>query len=100
MKYKDKSTTEINKNWEYRNENKSSRWDSHSRTGKRQLERLFVSFSYKVSDRLWWDSLSFNDKLSVYRKSTEDGFNESKMKSIYKGDVSKYRDSKIKLLLD
>lgn len=65
MKYTDKNTIKNNYAWGSRvNDELSSSFDKKYR---KELKNKLLKFSYKVSDKIWWKSLSLDDQESVYR---------------------------------
>ena len=62
MKYFDRNTVKTISNWQ----NKQSDSKKSDYRSKNQLKRAVREFSYKVSDKLWWNSLNSGEQSSVY----------------------------------
>jgi hypothetical protein len=99
MKYKDKSTLHHHNKWDRKRNERDSFWNWDSRKSNRDMKRELLRFSWKIEDKIWWNSLSFQEQKSCLYESHDKNMSEEDMKRIYKGDVSKQREFKIKLLI-
>jgi hypothetical protein len=101
MRYKDKATIKQVTNHQNKPE---SIYYGHmtDRQRKRMRERWLKEFRVKVTDKIWWDSLSDNDKTEVATdyKQFKDGTNNLKQLMIeYPGDKVYIRETKLSLLV-
>jgi hypothetical protein len=101
MRYKDKATIKQVTNHQNKPE---SIYYGHmtDRQRKRMRERWLKEFRVKVTDKIWWDSLSDNDKTEVATdyKQFKDGTNNLKELMIeYPGDKVYIRETKLSLLV-
>lgn len=62
MKYKDRNTIRNNNKWQNRPFDDVK---SMERERKKRIKKNLLMFSYRVSDKIWWASLSDNDKINV-----------------------------------
>ena len=63
-KYTDRSTVRNNYKWDMKP--KPDFWESYERKIQRELKKKIKILSDKISDKIWWLSLSENDQKSVY----------------------------------
>ena len=101
MRYKDKAT--IKQVTNHQNKPETSHYGHMTdRQRKRMRERWLKEFRVKVTDKIWWDSLSDNDKTKVVHeyKQFKDGTNNLKELMIeYPGDKVYIRETKLSLLV-
>ena len=69
MKYTDKNTIKTVNKLQNRNEDLA---DSFERKRKKELKKSLLKFSYKIKDKFWWNSLSEEQKISVYNQYISD----------------------------
>lgn len=99
-KYKDRNTLHQSKKWEQYQNTEDTFWNWDSRKADRKLKRSLSDFSIRISDKIWWRSLSQHEQSKCMYSYLSDGIkDEDVLKEMYKGDVSKLREEKIKLLL-
>jgi hypothetical protein len=101
MRYRDKAT--IKQVTTHQNKPETSHYGHMTdRQRKRMRERWLKEFRVKVTDKIWWDSLSDNDKTEVAHeyKQFKDGTNNLKELMIeYPGDKVYIRETKLSLLV-
>ena len=101
MRYRDKAT--IKQVTTHQNKPETNYYGHMTdRQRKRMRERWLKEFRIKVTDKIWWDSLSDNDKTEVtYEyKQFKDGTNNLKELMIeYPGDKVYIRETKLSLLV-
>lgn len=64
MKYFDRNTVKTISNWQ--NKQSANDFRKIDAKVKNRLKKAVSEFSYKISDKLWWNSLSFGEQSSVY----------------------------------
>jgi hypothetical protein len=101
MRYRDKAT--IKQVTTHQNKPETNYYGHMTdRQRKRMRERWLKDFRIKVTDKIWWDSLSDNDKTEVATdyKQFKDGTNNLKQLMIeYPGDKVYIRETKLSLLV-
>lgn len=101
MRYRDKAT--IKQVTTHQNKPETNYYGHMTdRQRKRMRERWLKEFRVKVTDKIWWDSLSDNDKTEVATdyKQFKDGTNNLKELMIeYPGDKVYIRETKLSLLV-
>lgn len=99
MRYKDKATIKQVVNHQNKPE---TNYYGHmtNRQRERIRERWLKNFRLRVTDKIWWDSLTENEKTEVaYDYKIKDGVNNLKELMIeYPGDKVYIRDKKFNLL--
>lgn len=99
MKYKDKNTIYHHHKWDEKSNQRETFWDWDSRKADRDMKRELVRFSWRIKDKIWWNSLSFSEQKSCLYEFNDKKMSEEDMKLKFKGDVSKQREAKMKLLI-
>jgi hypothetical protein len=101
MRYRDKAT--IKQVTTHQNKPETSYYGHMTnRQRERIRERWLKDFRLKVTDKIWWDSLSGNEKTEVATgyKQLKDGTNNLKELMIeYPGDKVYIRETKLSLLV-
>jgi hypothetical protein len=101
MRYRDKAT--IKQVTTHQNKPETNYYGyMTNRQRERIRERWLKEFRLKVTDKIWWDSLSDNDKTEVAHeyKQLKDGTNNLKELMIeYPGDKVYIRETKLSLLV-
>jgi hypothetical protein len=101
MRYRDKAT--IKQVTTHQNKPETNYYGHMTnRQRERIRERWLKDFRLKVTDKIWWDSLSGNDKTEVAHeyKQFKDGTNNLKELMIkYPGDKVYIRETKLSLLV-
>ena len=101
MRYRDKAT--IKQVTTHQNKPETNYYGHMTnRQRERIRERWLKEFRLKVADKIWWDSLSDNDKTEVATeyKQFKDGTNNLKELMIeYPGDKVYIRETKLSLLV-
>lgn len=101
MRYRDKAT--IKQVTTHQNKPETNYYGHMTnRQRERIRERWLKEFRLKVVDKIWWDSLSDNDKTEVATeyKQFKDGTNNLKQLMIeYPGDIAYIRETKLSLLV-
>lgn len=105
MKYSDKKTRSIvsthndklDCEWSTAPVNK---WNPNNRTYKRKLKKDLETFRLKMSlkNRIWYDSLTDDQRLNVFRNYDSQIFNLSYFKEKFPGDLALQRDLKLNML--
>lgn len=65
MKYFDKQTVKTNLNWQNKQFENRSNIDIKA---KNRFKKAVREFGYKISDKLWWNSLSTGEQSNVYNE--------------------------------
>lgn len=65
-KYIDKGTLRNNYKWDIKP--KSDFWEAYDRKIKKELKKKIKIFSEKISDKIWWLSISEEDQKNVYQE--------------------------------
>ena len=100
MRYRDKAT--IKQVTTHQNKPETNYYLMTDRQRNRIRERWLNDFRIKVTDKIWWDSLSGNEKTEVATdyKQFKDGTNNLKELMIeYPGDKVYIRETKLSLLV-
>jgi len=101
MRYRDKAT--IKQVTTHQNKPETNYYGHMTnRQRERIRERWLKEFRIKVTDKIWWDSLSDNDKTEVATeyKQFKDGTNNLKELMIeFPGDKVYIRETKLSLLI-
>ena len=101
MRYRDKAT--IKQVTTHQNKPETNYYGHMTnRQRERIRERWLKDFRLKVTDKIWWDSLSGNEKTEVATgyKQLKDGTNNLKELMIeYPGDKVYIRETKLSLLV-
>ena len=101
MRYRDKAT--IKQVTTHQNKPETNYYGHMTnRQRERIRERWLKDFRLKVTDKIWWDSLSGNEKTEVATgyKQLKDGTNNLKELMIeYPGDIAYIRETKLSLLV-
>ena len=100
MRYKDKATIKQVTNHQNKPE---TNYYGHmtDRQRNRIRERFLKEFRTMITDKIWWDSLSGNEKTEVaheYRKLPDGSNNLKELMKQFPGDVAYIRDKKIDVL--
>ncbi len=66
MKYFDRNTVKTTSNWQVKQSDRDFRKSNIQ--SKNRFKKEVQKFSYKVSDKLWWNSLNFDEQSNVYRE--------------------------------
>jgi hypothetical protein len=101
MRYKDKATIKQVTNHQNKPESIYYGQNMTNRQRERMRERFLKEFRTKIPDKIWWDSLSDNDKTEVaheYRKFKDGSNNLKELMKQFPGDVAYIRDKKIDVL--
>ena len=99
MRYKDKTTLKQVSN----HQSKCDYTIMSNRQKERQRQRWLSDFRLKIKDKIWWDSLSDNDKTEVAHSFMQykDGMNNLKdLIKQYPGNKVYIREAKLNLLID
>jgi hypothetical protein len=101
MRYRDKAT--IKQVTTHQNKPETNYYGHMTnRQRERIRERWLKDFRLKVTDKIWWDSLSGNEKTEVATeyKQFKDGTNNLKELMIqFPGDIAYIREAKLSLLV-
>jgi len=100
MRYRDKAT--IKQVTTHQNKPETNYYLMTDRQRNRIRERWLNDFRIKVTDKIWWDSLSGNEKTEVATdyKQFKDGTNNLKELMIeFPGDIAYIRETKLSLLI-
>ena len=101
MRYRDKAT--IKQVTTHQNKPETNYYGHMTnRQRERIRERWLKDFRLKVVDKIWWDSLSGNEKTEVATeyKQFKDGTNNLKELMIqFPGDIAYIRETKLSLLI-
>ena len=101
MRYRDKAT--IKQVTTHQNKPETNYYGHMTNRQRNRIrERWLKEFRIKVTDKIWWDSLSDNDKTEVATeyKQFKDGTNNLKELMIeYPGDKVYIRETKLSLLV-
>jgi hypothetical protein len=101
MRYRDKAT--IKQVTTHQNKPETNYYGHMTnRQRERIRERWLKDFRLKVTDKIWWDSLSGNEKTEVATeyKQLKDGTNNLKELMIqFPGDIAYIRETKLSLLV-
>ena len=100
MRYRDKAT--IKQVTTHQNKPETNYYLMTDRQRNRIRERWLNDFRIKVTDKIWWDSLSGNEKTEVATdyKQFKDGTNNLKELMIeFPGDIAYIRETKLSLLV-
>lgn len=65
MRYFDKQTVKTNSNWQNKQFENRSKIDIKA---KNRFKKAVREFGYKISDKLWWNSLSSGEQSCVYNE--------------------------------
>ena len=96
MRYRDKAT--IKQVTTHQNKPETNYYGHMTdRQRKRMRERWLKEFRIKIPDKIWWDSLTDNDKSKVAVEYTPTNLNELMIK--YPGDKVYIRETKLSLLV-
>lgn len=97
MRYRDKETIKQVSN--HQNKPESVYYGLISYRQKRRLrERWLNEFRLKVTDKIWWDSLTDDEKSNVVN-SYSDGNNLNDLMKQYPGNIGYIREKKLENLL-
>jgi len=66
MKYFDRNTVKTTSNWQ--NKQSANDFKKIDTQTKNRFKKAVKEFSYKISDKLWWNSLDFNTQSKVYNE--------------------------------
>jgi hypothetical protein len=101
MRYRDKAT--IKQVTTHQNKPETNYYGHMTnRQRERIRERWLKDFRLRVTDKIWWDSLSGNEKTEVATeyKQLKDGTNNLKELMIqFPGDIAYIRETKLSLLV-
>jgi len=101
MRYRDKAT--IKQVTTHQNKPETNYYGHMTNRQRNRIrERWLKEFRIKVTDKIWWDSLSDNDKTEVATeyKQFKDGTNNLKELMIeFPGDIAYIRETKLSLLV-
>ena len=100
MRYRDKAT--IKQVTTHQNKPETNYYLMTDRQRNRIRERWLNDFRIKVTDKIWWDSLSGNEKTEVATdyKQFKDGTNNLRELMIeFPGDIAYIRETKLSLLI-
>ena len=101
MRYKDKATIKQVTNHQNKPETNYYGENMTTRQRERIRERFLKEFRTMMPDKIWWDSLSGNEKTEVaheYRKLPDGSNNLKDLVKKFPGDVAYIRDKKIDVL--
>lgn len=107
MKYSDNNTKKILKKHQtkldYEWDNSPlivNKWNPSNRAEKRKLKKDFEKFRFKMSinNRIWYDSITDEQRLNVYRNYDGNYYSLKHFKEKYPGDLAIQRDIKLNLL--
>lgn len=99
MRYRDKAT--IKQVTTHQNKPETNYYLMTDRQRNRIRERFLKEFRTMITDKIWWDSLSGNEKTEVaheYRKLPDGSNNLKELMKQFPGDVAYIRDKKIDVL--
>ena len=100
MRYRDKAT--IKQVTTHQNKPETNYYGHMTdRQRNRIRERFLKEFRTMITDKIWWDSLSGNEKTEVaheYRKLPDGSNNLKELMKQFPGDVAYIRDKKIDVL--
>lgn len=65
-KYTDRNTLRNNYKWDIKP--KPDFWEAYDRKIKKELKKKIKAFSEKISDKIWWLSISEEDQKNVYQE--------------------------------
>ena len=101
MRYKDKATIKQVTNHQNKPETDYYGQNMTNRQRERIRERFLKEFRTMITDKIWWDSLSGNEKTEVaheYRKLPDGSNNLKELMKQFPGDIAYIRDKKIDVL--